>query len=133
MVYERVKGWTSGRSLPAWNIFEYPQALWAWMIIEMTHIWKYFCLHLDHLNKRGDNTFDQNGSLFNSLAFFSYNVNDSTLLLKVCAKILFQEEIPYTVEPRYNDPWYYHVPGITMNILCPGKSYGKMYGTERRY
>ena len=71
------------------------------MIIEMTDILKYFSLHLDHLNKRGDNIFDQKGSLFNSLAFFSYNVNDSTLLLKVCAKILFQEEIRYTVEPRY--------------------------------
>ena len=25
------------------------------------------------------------------------------------------------------------VPGITMNILCPGKSYNKMYGTEPWY
>ena len=25
------------------------------------------------------------------------------------------------------------VPGVTMNILCPGKSYSKMYGTEPRY
>ena len=39
-----------------------------------------------------------------------------------------------TVEPRYNDPPYNDIPGITMNIiLCPGKSYSKMYGTEPRY
>ena len=38
-----------------------------------------------------------------------------------------------TVEPRYNGPRYNDVPVITMNILCPGKSYSKMYGTESRY
>ena len=38
-----------------------------------------------------------------------------------------------TVEPRYNDPRYNDVPGIAMNILCPGKSYSKMYGTEPQY
>ena len=37
------------------------------------------------------------------------------------------------LEPRYNDPRYNDIPGITMNILCPGKSYSKMYGTEPRY
>ena len=39
----------------------------------------------------------------------------------------------YTVEPRYNDPRYNDNPGITINMLCPGKSYSKMYGTEPRY
>ena len=38
-----------------------------------------------------------------------------------------------TVEPRYNDPRYHDIPGITMNILCPCKSYSKMYETEPRY
>ena len=31
-------------------------------------------------------------------------------------------------DPRYND-----IPDITMNMLYPGKSYSKMYGTEPRY
>ena len=35
-----------------------------------------------------------------------------------------------TVEPRYNDPRYNDIPGITINMPCPGKSYSKMYGTE---
>ena len=38
-----------------------------------------------------------------------------------------------TVEPSYNDPRYNDIPGITINVLCPGKSYSKMYGTEPRY
>ncbi len=38
-----------------------------------------------------------------------------------------------TVEPRYNDLRYNDIPDITMNILCPGKSYSKMYGTGPRY
>ena len=37
-----------------------------------------------------------------------------------------------TVEPRYYDPRYNDIPGITKNILCPCKSYSKMYGTEPR-
>ena len=37
-----------------------------------------------------------------------------------------------TVEPRYNDPRYNVIPRITMNILCPSKSYSKMYETELR-
>ena len=41
--------------------------------------------------------------------------------------------IPSTVEPRYNDPRYNDIPSITINMLCPGKSYRKMYGTEPRY
>ena len=38
-----------------------------------------------------------------------------------------------TVEPRYNDPRYNDIPGITIDMLCPGKRYSKMYGTEPRY
>ena len=39
-----------------------------------------------------------------------------------------------TVEPRYNDPRYNDIPDITMNIiLCPGKRYSAMYGSEHRY
>ena len=42
-------------------------------------------------------------------------------------------QLSATVEPRYNDPRYNDIPGITINMLCPGKSYCKMYGTEPRY
>ena len=38
-----------------------------------------------------------------------------------------------TVQPRYNDPRYNDIPDITMNMLYPGKSYSKIYGTEPRY
>ena len=37
------------------------------------------------------------------------------------------------MEPRYNDPRYNDIPGVTMNILCPCKSYSEMYGTEPQY
>ncbi len=37
------------------------------------------------------------------------------------------------MEPQYNDPQYNDIPDITMNILCPGKSYSKMYGTELQF
>ena len=46
-------------------------------------------------------------------------------------KVIFLRS--YTVEPQYNDPWYNDIPGITIDMLCPGKSYSKMYGTEPRY
>ncbi len=45
----------------------------------------------------------------------------------------FMEVKQYTVEPRYNDPRYNDIPDITMDMLCPGKSYSKMYGTELQY
>ena len=38
-----------------------------------------------------------------------------------------------TVEPRYSDPRYNDIPGITINMLCPVKSNSRMYGTESRY
>ena len=38
-----------------------------------------------------------------------------------------------TVEPWYNHPRYYDFPGIMINMLCPGKSYSKMHGTEPWY
>ena len=34
---------------------------------------------------------------------------------------------------EYNDPRYNDIPGLTINMLCPTKSYSKMYGTEPRY
>ena len=37
------------------------------------------------------------------------------------------------VEPQYNDPRYTDIPGITINMLFPGKSYSKMNGTEPWY
>ena len=38
-----------------------------------------------------------------------------------------------TVVPRYNNPRYNDIPGITINMLGPVKRYSKMYGTEPRY
>ena len=37
------------------------------------------------------------------------------------------------MEPRFNEPLYNAVLGKTNNILQPGQSYSKMYGTEPRY
>ena len=36
--------------------------------------------------------------------------------------------IQWNSDPRYND-----TPGMTMDIQCPGESYGKMFGTEPPY
>ena len=38
-----------------------------------------------------------------------------------------------TVEPRFNEPPYNEVLGITNDILQLGQSYSKMYGAEPRY
>ena len=38
-----------------------------------------------------------------------------------------------TVKPRFNEPLYNEVRGITNDIRQPGQSYSKMYGTEPRY
>ena len=37
-----------------------------------------------------------------------------------------------TVEPQFNDFRYNDIPGITINIRLPSKSYSKMYGAEPR-
>ena len=37
-----------------------------------------------------------------------------------------------TVEPRFNEPHYNAVLGITNDILQPGQSYSKMYGAKPR-
>ena len=37
------------------------------------------------------------------------------------------------MEPRFNEPLYNEVRGITNDILQPRQSYSKMYGTEPRY
>ena len=37
-----------------------------------------------------------------------------------------------TVEPRFNEPLYNEVLGITNDIRQPCQSYSKMYGTEPR-
>ena len=39
----------------------------------------------------------------------------------------------HTVEPRFNEPLYNEVLGITNDFLQPGQNYSKMYGTEPRY
>ena len=36
----------------------------------------------------------------------------------------------HTVEPRFNEPQYNEVLGITNDLLQPGQNYNKMYGTE---
>ena len=38
-----------------------------------------------------------------------------------------------TVKPRFNEPLFNELLGITNNIFRPGKSYSKMYGTEPRF
>ena len=39
----------------------------------------------------------------------------------------------YTVEPRFKKPLSNEVLDITNDILQPGQSYNKMYGTKPRY
>ena len=39
----------------------------------------------------------------------------------------------YTVESQFNDLRFTDIPGITINIRFPGKSYSKMYGAEPRF
>ncbi len=38
-----------------------------------------------------------------------------------------------TVKPRFNEPLYNEVLGITNDIFQPSQSYSKMYGTVPRY
>ncbi len=38
-----------------------------------------------------------------------------------------------TVEPRFNEPLYNEVLGLTNDILQPGQNYSKMYETGPRY
>lgn len=38
-----------------------------------------------------------------------------------------------TVEPRFYDRRFNDIPDLTINILCPGKSNSKLYGTESRF
>ena len=38
-----------------------------------------------------------------------------------------------TVEPRYNEPLYHEVHGISNDTLQPGQSYSKMYGKQPGY
>ena len=37
-----------------------------------------------------------------------------------------------TVEPRLYDRRFKDIPDLTTNILCPDKSYSKLYGAESR-
>ena len=39
----------------------------------------------------------------------------------------------YTVEPRFYDRRFNDIPDLTINLLCPGKSYSKLYGAESRF
>ena len=39
----------------------------------------------------------------------------------------------HTVEPRFNEPQYNEVLGITNDLLQPGQNYNNMYGTEPRF
>ena len=41
--------------------------------------------------------------------------------------------INITVEPQFNEPVFNEVLDIRKNILRPGKSYSKMYGTQLRF
>ena len=37
------------------------------------------------------------------------------------------------MEPQFNDLRFNNIPGITINIHFPGKSYSKMYGAEPQF
>ena len=39
----------------------------------------------------------------------------------------------YTVEPWFYDCRSNDIPDLTINILCPGKSYNKLYEAESRF
>ena len=39
----------------------------------------------------------------------------------------------HTVEPRFNEPQYNEVLGITNDLLQPGQNYNNMYGTKPRF
>ena len=47
-------------------------------------------------------------------------------------KQLFYGELT-TVESQFNDLRFDDIPGVTINIRFPGKSYSKMYGTEPQF
>ena len=34
------------------------------------------------------------------------------------------------MEPQFYDHWFNDIPNLTINLLCPGKSYSKLYGAE---
>ena len=51
---------------------------------------------------------------------------------KVNFQSLWQLFLP-TVEPRFNEPLYNEVLGMTDDFLQPEEKYNKMYGTEPRY
>ena len=38
-----------------------------------------------------------------------------------------------TVKPRFYDRRFNVIPDLTINLLCPGKSYSKLYGAESRF
>ena len=48
--------------------------------------------------------------------------------------MIFQMRLyAHTVEPRFNEPLYNEVLGITNDILQPGQSYSNMKGTDPRF
>ena len=44
-----------------------------------------------------------------------------------------QMSYEFWLEPRFNEPLYNEVVGITNDFLRPGQNYSKMYGTEPRF
>ena len=57
------------------------------------------------------------------------NLETIVVGIKINFRLVFQT----TVEPRFNEPLYNEVLGITHDILQPGQSYRKNYGTEPRF
>ena len=45
----------------------------------------------------------------------------------------FPKTVKATVKPRFNDLRFSDIPGITISIRLPGKSYNKMYGAEPQF
>ena len=37
------------------------------------------------------------------------------------------------MEPRVYDRRFNDIPNLTINLLCPGKSYSKLYGSESQF
>ena len=59
-----------------------------------------------------------------------------TCLTKSCLRRWTDRRIPRTqniVKPRINNLRFNDIPGITINIRFPGKSYSKMYEAEPRF
>ena len=68
-------------------------------------------------------------STFCPLTENAQNLETIVVGITINFRLLFQT----TVKPRFNEPLYNEVLGITNDFLQPGQSYSKMCGKEPRY